>query len=222
MTSPAQSKSANRAARWPFFTVAAASIAVIAARMIWPTLLFDTMSLILLAIAFVALVIPFLEVQKLKWGDFEIELQALVNDLEKNIAATESDTSPEGPQVAPRARRVRRVDSTNTWQQFFASYSDILKSAASNTEKILAAAILIERMLEAVAIDFSLEIKSGRGPRSVVDQLLQHELITREEFQAFHDFWSIRNKIVHGGIEPTDEITARILDLGWRLVRVFA
>ncbi|MCQ9377752.1 hypothetical protein [Methyloversatilis sp. XJ19-49] len=213
---------AYRVPRWPFIVVATTCIGVIAARMFWPKIHFDTTSLILLSIAFVAFLIPFLDVKRLKWGDFELELQGLVDDLEKTVTATESSISEPNGQGISRAHRSRRDDTGSTWQKYFDDYSQIIQSSVSNTEKILAAAILIERMIETVAADFDLQLRPGGGPRATVSSLLTQGLITADEIRAFHDFWAIRNRIVHGGAEPTDDITARILELGWRLVRVFA
>ena len=50
-----------------------------------------------------------------------------------------------------------------------------------------------------------------------------HGFISEAERQAFDEFWDLRNRIVHGQTaSPSDEQTARVLDLLWRLVRTLA
>ena len=62
----------------------------------------------------------------------------------------------------------------------------------------------------------------ARGTRALIDRFAEQALISNEERAAFMDFWAIRNRVVHEGIQPTDEQTARLLDLVWRLVRTLA
>jgi hypothetical protein len=160
--------------RWPLISIATTCVAIIIARLIWPWLNFDSTSLVLLGIVFVALVLPYVPVRKLKWGDFEAELEAVVDDLERKISATEATPSiPRVPSDAEMRGPKPGGEAEPTWQQFFDEYIKIVNSTASNVEKILAAAILVERMGGVAALAFGLAGRTARGPRAVVDQLAQ-------------------------------------------------
>jgi uncharacterized protein YutE (UPF0331/DUF86 family) len=206
--------------RWPLLVVAVVSLIVTAARVIWPSLRFDETSLGLFGFAAVALLVALLPITRIKWGDFEAELDRDVDDLERKVRATEaappsaSKAVAAGPEEPP---------STPAWQRFFDEYIALVNSPASNVEKIIAAAILLEKMIDTSAAALGPEIGArARGPRFVIDRLAERNLITAEERAAFMDFWAIRNKVVHQGMQLTDEQTARLLDLVWRLVRTLA
>jgi uncharacterized protein YutE (UPF0331/DUF86 family) len=205
--------------RWPLFTVAASALTLIAVRMIWPSIKFDDTSLVLFGVAALALLVAFLPIKRIKWGDFEAELDRAVDNLERKVTATEASLPA---QLASKAA-ARGSASQPTWQKFFDEYISLVNSPASNIEKIIAASILLEKMIDTFVDAFEPELgPRGRGPRVAIDQLAEHKLISPEERAAFMELWTVRNKIVHEGIRPTDEQTARLLDLAWRLVRTIA
>jgi uncharacterized protein YutE (UPF0331/DUF86 family) len=141
------------------------------------------------------------------------------DDLERKVTATE--TSP--PSQLPSKALARGSESQSTWQGFFDEYLALVNSYASNVEKIIAATILLEKMIDTFVAAFEPELgPRGRGPRVAIERLAEQDLITPQERDAFMDLWMVRNKIVHEGIQPTDEQTARLLDLVWRLVRTLA
>jgi hypothetical protein len=188
----------------------------------WPTLLFDNVSLILFAIGAGAVILPhmlrlFPPLKTLKAGPIEAEFERELRQFERKVIASEAE---------PPKSRATTVDSTGTvsWEGYFEEYFKIVNSPTSNVEKILGASILLERMLLNVAKAFDLpNVKERTGPATIVRKLLDAGLIGPEEQAAFNDFWALRNKIVHGAVgSPTDEQTARMLDLVWRLVRTLA
>lgn len=208
--------------RWPLYLVAAGALGLVAARMIWPLLLFDNTSLVLFGLAAIALLVAYLPIKRIKWGEFEAELDRAVDHLERKVAASEA-----APPVAAAARPPADVPgpsrSTPTWQRFFDEYISLMNSPASNVEKIVAAAIMLERMVETAAESLTPEQTGrARGTRGMINEFAEHGLISDEERSAFLEFWSIRNRVVHEGIQPTDEQTARLLDLVWRLMRTLA
>src|SRR5262245_28137890 len=75
--------------RWPLYIIAAVSLVLIPVRMIWPLLRIDNTSLILLAIATVALLVALLPITKIKWGEFEAELDRKLDALNIKVEATE-------------------------------------------------------------------------------------------------------------------------------------
>ena len=191
---------------------------LIVVRMIWPNLEIDQTTLWLLAIAAIAIILSVLPITKIKIGDFEAEFDRALNALEKQIVESESTAEP------AKHARVEVKKSTTTWrQEFFHEYRAILNSASSNFEKVVSAAILIEKLLLSVAAVFELSSERAlRGPSVIVRTLVSQELITQEEASAFKTCWDIRNRVVHGEYgELSDAQTARALDLGWRLVKAF-
>jgi uncharacterized protein YutE (UPF0331/DUF86 family) len=207
--------------RWPLFAVAACSLILIAVRIIWPLIKLDNTSLVLFGVAALAMLVAFLPIKRIKWGEFEAEIDRAVDDLERKVKATEvsSPTLPASKMPAAGSE----VSSQPTWERFFDEYIALVNSPASNVEKIIAATVLLEKMIDTFATSLGLELGAhGRGPRYAIDRLSEKNLITTQEKAAFTDLWAVRNKIVHDGIRPTDEQTARLLDLVWRLVRTLA
>ena len=202
--------------RGPTYVVAAVASGLVVARMIWPDIQFDATSLALFGIAALALLLPNLPpLKKLKLGSFEAEFEKAIRAFEQKVLATETESQP-----AP-ARVVESGADKATWEKFFDDYFSIVNSGASNFEKILSAAILIEKMVAAAAID--VHASRRRSPAQQVSALAEHGLITQDEEAAFREFWNLRSKVVHGELgQPTDAQTARVLDLAWRLVRTFA
>jgi uncharacterized protein YutE (UPF0331/DUF86 family) len=207
--------------RWPLFAVAVGSLTLIAVRIIWPSFKFDHTSLVLFGVAALAMLAAFLPIKRIKWGEFEAELDRAVDDLERKVKASEIHSPPLG--ASRTVGRSPMSPSQPTWQRFFDEYIALVNSPASNVEKIIAATILLEKMIDTFATALGPEFAvQGRGPKFVIDRLAEQNLITPQERAAFIDLWAVRNKIVHEGIQPTDEQTARLLDLVWRLVRTFA
>src|SRR4051812_9143908 len=79
--------------KWPLFAIAGCSLALIIARIVFPRLQFDSTSLILFGVAAIALLVAFLPIKRIKWGEFEAELDRAVDDLERKVAATEAQSS---------------------------------------------------------------------------------------------------------------------------------
>jgi|SRR5450755_2072503 len=207
--------------RWLLFIVAAGSVILVAARIIWLSLKFDDISLILFGVAALATIVAFLPIKRIKWGEFEAELDRAVDNLERKVNATE--TSP--PSQLPSKTIARGSDSHAgpTWQGSFDEYMTLVNSSASNVEKIIAATILLEKMIDTFVTAFEPDVgPRGRGPKAAIDWLAEQNLITPQERDLFTELRMVRNKIVHEGIQPTDEQTARVLDLVWRLVRTLA
>lgn len=208
--------------QWSLYLVAGAAGAVIIARAFWPRFAFDNTSLVLFAIAAGASVIPYLlralpPLKSLEAGPVKALFDRDIAQLERNVVATETERTKQRPERAGSSDAV-------SWEKHFDEYFRIVNAPTSNPEKILAAGILVERMVENVAKAFALPALGGHlEPREIVDRLAQTEIIGGEEKKAFDEFWSLRDRVVHGGIGiPSDGQTARILDLVWRLVRTLA
>ncbi len=56
----------------------------------------------------------------------------------------------------------------------------------------------------------------------LMNELHKKQLLTEDELSLLKEFRSLRNKVIHGEIkEISDALTTRILDLLWRIVRIF-
>lgn len=214
--------------RWPLYTIAVVSLLLIVVRMIWPLLRIDNTSLILLGVATVALLVALLPIKRIKWGEFEAELDRALDAVEKTVKATEIaqeiadipkreiveidevDRSQGGDIFTPRFSPEK--------QKIYDDYLIIVNAAISDVEKIVAATVLLEKVIAKAVTEAGLAAKGGRGPRAGVARLVWAGKITQEEEKAFVDAWNLRNRIIHEGIKPTSEQTARFLDILWRLI----
>ena len=205
-----------------FELIAIVAAALVLTRMFFPRLIFDNRSLALCGVAALMLILPKLlsllpPIKKLKYGDFEAEFNEAIDRLEQRVGEAEESPVPQPPPPRVATAYPPLRDS------YVKGFKDILLSRTSNTEKILGASILVESMLVETARELEL-IKDTRfrSPSALVQLLAGNGFISDAERDAFNEFWRIRNSVVHGRIAtpPTDEQTARVLDLLWRLVRV--
>jgi hypothetical protein len=207
--------------RWPFLVASAASLGMVAARMIWPALTFDNSSLILFGIAIATFLLPFIPLKKVKWGDFEAELDREIDTFEKRVVATEAASA-----VPPSKEKLDSAAITHgrgTWVAFYDQYSKLVNSPSTNPEKILGAGLLLEKMiLTAAEVLTPEEVVQLRTPKALVDRFAQLGLMTQAEKAAYIEFANLRNTVVHSGLHVSDEQTIRILDLVGRLVRALA
>ncbi|WP_242342701.1 hypothetical protein [Anaeromyxobacter terrae] len=222
--------------RWPLFVIALGAVGLVGARMVWPSLHFDSTSLILFGVAGLALLVAYLPLKRIKWGEFEAELDRYVDALEQKVVASENAAAAEESKRPAQAGVAGRSGTATPFSPATAasrsqesvprSASDewfsLVNSKASNVEKILSASILLDKVVQMTATQLGLTTPgSVKGPRALIDRFVSEGLIGRDESAAFMDFWNIRNKVVHHGLQPSDEQTARVLDLVWRLVRTF-
>lgn len=202
-----------------WIAIIAGSLVVL--RMIFPALVFDNHSMVLLSIAAIALGLPKIRellppLKRLKYGDFEAEFNEAIDRLEERVNAAEQIPSPRMPQKNDTGYPALH-------ETYVKGFNEILSSRTSNTEKILAAAILAESMLTETAKELQLTVDCRfRSPSELLRLLAREGFISEAERDAFNEFWQIRNAVVHGrsATPPTDEQTARVLDLLWRLVRI--
>jgi len=188
--------------RLPLLAIVAAAAGLIIARMIWPKLHFDTTSLILFGIAAVAWALAYVPVTKLKFGDFEAELAPLVAAVEQQVLAAEaaatvrSAQGPEGrPGVVYRGGPAEEREDAAA-RAALEEYAAIVGSGASDRDKIIRVANLVERV--------------AQGEKHA------------EVRQAGESFAVLRNHIVHGGAVPSPEYVSAVLDAGGRLIKAVA
>lgn len=186
--------------RLPLLAIVAAAVGLIAARMIWPKLNFDTTSLILFGIAAVAWALTFMPVSKLKFGDFEAEMAPMVAALGQKVTATEAAATARTMQTGDRRPQVvMRGDSPSESADpsVFEEYRAIVGSGALDGEKVVRVVDLVEQFARVSWVDSA----------------------SREALDTLRD---IRDTVVHRRAELTPSLTSEILDSAWRLLRTMA
>jgi len=179
----------------------------------------DHSALILLSVAALSFLLPelvtlFSRVKKVKWGEFEAEFEKDLRKLEEKIVVAESE---------PRtSKRSSGVSYAPLYDSYVKEYQSIVSSTLPGREKIILGAVLAERMIQETVNELELS-KSGRlSAKTGIQLLLEEGFITSSEVDAFDEFWKVRNAAVHG---PPDGLSehqvSRLLDLLWRLVKIF-
>ncbi|WP_156797013.1 hypothetical protein [Nitrosomonas sp. Is79A3] len=179
----------------------------------------DHSALILLSVAALSFLLPelvtlFSKVKKVKWGEFEAEFEKDLRKLEQKIVVAESETRT--------SKRSSGVSYAPLYDSYVKEYQSIVSSPLPGREKIILGAVLAERMIQETVNELELS-KSGRlGARTGMQLLLEEGFITSSEVDAFEEFWKVRNTAVHGPADGLSEHQiSRLLDLLWRLVKVF-
>jgi hypothetical protein len=205
--------------RLPLLAIVAAAMGLIAARMIWPKLHFDTTSLILFGIAAVAWALAYAPVKKLKFGDFEAELEPMIAALGQKVIASEAAAtvqSTRGDRVLARDEIIYRDGGSTSYPDSrpidsddhgatdaavdvvvntaFKEFTGIVGSAAEDRDKIVRVADLIER-------------------------LSRERIIDPATRTAVEDLQALRNSIWSGEVPVTPADTLILLDYAWRLLR---
>lgn len=213
----------TRFRRWPLIVVAVCSLLLVAARIIWPSLNFDSTSLALFGAAALGLLVAFLPFKRFKFGDWEAELERGVDDLEKKVAASEiAPPMPTSKEVRHPLLSREPTGSVVPRSKVREEFLSVVGSNTSNVEKVLAAGILLDGAVESMASLLSLELsRGGRATRNLIERFAQEGLIGAEDVSAYRAFKEVRNMVVHRGHRPSDEQTARLLDLVWRLLLTF-
>jgi len=220
-----QSKGLKRVAR----AFGGLAFLLIVLRMVIPKLVFDTTSLSLFGIAAACFLLPYLPpLKRLKILEIEAEFEARIEKAVDALARTvnEVEKKPSAQALPLRSKKEEIAGPyPPMWQEYVREYQAILTSTATNTEKIIAANVLLEKMIQTAAVDLGLDAHITRGPTArIIEELARQGFLTAPECEAFREMSDIRNLVVHGGVEarPTDRQTGRVLDLLYRLVRTFA
>lgn len=186
--------------RLPLLAIVVAAVGLIAARMIWPKLHFDTTSLILFGIAAVAWALAYVPVTKLKFGDFEAEMEPLVAALEQKVIASEAAATVRAVEQVEKRPGVVYRDEPSSRERTdpvitaAVEYGAIVGSAIPDREKIARVAALVEQLQ-----------RQGRADPG-----------TRDAIGALQE---VRDQVMQGRVQTTAQLTSSTLNLAWRLVK---
>ena len=220
-----------------FYVVAILALSLAITRMFFPQLPFDESSRFLFIVASIAFVTPSLlkllpPLKAVEGFGVKAEFDKAINALEQKVTESEKsakvkERKPEEKRPSKRKEKVAETfhdEYPPMFEEYVNQYRAILTAQTSNPEKIVAAGILVERMILDAVREFNLPNELLRkSPREALDELTKSGFVTEEERTTFNEFWSLRNLVVHSHqVELTDIQTARVLDLVWRMVRIFA
>lgn len=182
----------------------------------------ENSTLALLAAAAIGFVLPEIVnghkggkgLKRLKVGQFEAEFEERLQEFEEKVIKAEQDAS------SPDRRPQEGYPSLNA--SYVQEYERIISSPSSNREKVVLGGLLAERMAEASVSALEIDPKGAKSAISLVRRLATEGVVSNSEVAAFESFWAARNVAVHAsGQELSDEQTTKLLDLLWRLVKVF-
>ena len=95
--------------------------------------------------------------------------------------------------------------------EVYDDYLALLSSPTSDVEKILAASALFEKTVAKAGLARGKTLRAG--VRAFLAELTRMGVLSEAEELVFADIWKMRNQLVHDGLKPTSEQTARFLDL---------
>jgi len=182
----------------------------------------DNAALVLLGVAAVGFLLPEIlstargigGLKRIKVGQFEAEFEQQIREAEENIIKAELGGAGKKPEFHGNIPPLHK--------SYVEEYERVISSPANNREKIILGGLLVERMAAETVQHLGLEMHGLHSAQEFVRRLKSEGCINEKEVEAFNSFWKVRNTAVHSAKdELTDEQTTRILDLLWRLVRVF-
>lgn len=187
----------------------------------------DSVALILLALAGVVFLMPelseiFARIRKIKIGEFEAEFDVEIRKLEEKVLTAESQVSSK--KIVDTIKHISsKLQVPQLHRDYVREYKNILASSSSNTQKIVLSSILVDRMIQETVTALELDSSGTMPAKEGMLVLLKEGFVAEAETEAFKEFWSVRNIAVHGNRaeEITDRQTARVLDLLWRMVKIF-
>lgn len=192
------------------YVVAALCLLVIIVRALFPEIVFDAISLALLAIGFVALFIPvpasmLTRTKRLKFGSFEIELEELnaaTEKLEEKIVAKETKSA-----------------SISGFKQSSEYYYN---PATATRMEIVKLSVEIEGAIR----DIHQQAVKSQDKRPIAfnktsDELLHKGVIDNETHDLIQKFWKIRSLAIHAhDFALNKQELVSFIDIGVRVLKI--
>jgi len=187
-------------------------ILIIFAKMFYKEINFDNTSLYLFIITVVVIILPdiknfLLRIRKFKKGDFELELGEEISQFKEMVEKAEEALEDNS---APKAS--------------YAKYNDEIVnrlSGAVNDPRgtLLVIAAEIENRIRDLSNQAGIVVGERYIPsKRLIAELERREVISKEIYPLFDDFWMIRNKVAHGrAYELSSSRLYEVADLGIKL-----
>jgi uncharacterized protein YutE (UPF0331/DUF86 family) len=193
------------------YIVALICVMIVIARLIYPEINFDLISLTLVAIATFAILIQspqnfFKNTKKIKLGSFEFELQELNKETEK---VEESIVIEKNAPVGLSGSQTENISENYEMSNDFTV--DILKISI-NIEKTLR---------EIYEIHFKYKQDKPFSLNRLIEKLKKENVIDIETTLMLKKFWDLRNKVIHN----QDYILSKkdfmsFIDIGLRIMKI--
>ena len=195
---------------------------LILSRLIWPDLAIDWITIVLVAIATVAVLLPSYDtlwpqvsqvlpyVKKLKVAGLEVELSEEIKKLSKEVeVAKESLTEQK-----------KMFSTSDVYEQSQSEVLEVLKTDSRAALMVLAARI--EQMVMIRLAQKDLRAKGHEIPISRAMALgVEKGVFPEEVMEPFREFWELRNRVAHGqAFEVEPNVVQSLVSIGLEVLKL--
>lgn len=203
------------------YLVALVALALLIVRAVWPDLRVDEISLVLFALAALALfwrdIAPVAgRIRKFKAWGIEVELSERIGELTERTEAAARQVSKEMEAERAQPQGPARMPAVVTrW---------IEGGAADPRAGLLLVAIEIEQAIRQLAARHGVSAGVGTlSARRALSDLAKREVVPRQVVPLFDEFWQVRNRVVHGaGFQLPPGQLYELVDVGFRILELLA
>jgi hypothetical protein len=201
---------------WKRWLVIIALLILIADRQIWHKIQFDAVTISLVVVIALFLLFPnpqiiFPYVKRIKLWEVEIELKEQIRELEKEVVKAQDASANETAAGTPR-----NIPS---------EVEEVLSESAKNPRAaLLLLSTKIESEIKERIKDAGVKLSRPNATASqAVETGVKAGIFTLEFSSAFRDFWTVRNRIVHGeAFDVNDNTILSLISLGTELLKVIS
>ena len=207
---------------WQRGLIVLVCLSLILSHLIWPELAIDWITIVLVAIATVAILLPSYDtlwpqvsqvlpyVKKLKVAGVEVELSEEIKKLSKEVEdAKESLTE-----------KKRNFSISDIYEQSQSEVLDVLKTDPRAALMVLAARI--EQMVMIRLAEKGLRAKGHEIPMFRAMPLgVEKGVFPEEVLEPFREFWELRNRVAHGqAFEVESNVVQSLVSIGLDVLKL--
>ena len=201
------------------FLIAVVALALVVVRALWPDIRLDEISLMLFALAALALLSPDLapiagRIRRLKLWQIEVELSEKIGELAQRAEVAAGEASAHRGAAVPGIRAGVPPEVAER----------LADAAADPRAGLLLVAIEIEQAIRGLAAQYGISAGVGRvSTRRTLRELATRGAVPREVVPLFEDFWQVRNEVVHGaGFKVPTGHLYELVDVGFRILELIS
>jgi len=201
------------------YLVAVVALALVVVRAVWPDIRLDEISLLLFALAGLALLLPDFapiasRIRRFKLWEIEVELSEKIGELAQRAEAAAEEASADRRVPGPGIPMGVPPEVTGR----------IADAAADPRAGLLLVAIEIEQAIRRLAAQHGISAGFGRvSTRRTLRELAARDAVPREVVPLFEDFWRVRNEVVHGaGFQLPIGRLYELGDVGFRILELLS
>lgn len=196
---------------WTKIVLALLAFLIITLRAFYPPFQFDQISFFLFLTAAIILLLPDLSelinrISKIRHGKTEIDFENDLEDLSETADEAQEDVQSEGYQI----------------ENISEELDEFLSTSDNPRASLMMLAREIERRVREVATETGIAGENQViSVKDMMEKLVEEEFIRPKTLHLFNDFWTVRNKVVHGAhYEAKDEHIYELVEIGVRLLRL--